>query len=133
MKTALSTIGDVEHIDSTIAANETQQSGRPVQVDVGDRREEVMEKTEDNVGKLETQLKQWGARLDELVAKADRAGTTARIDNRRRIDDLKAKVHAAQAKLDEVKTADSEKWETLKTGVESAWSDLELAFKKLKN
>ncbi len=92
-----------------------------------------MEKTEDNVGKLETQLKQWGARLDELVAKADRAGTTARIDNRRRIDDLKAKVHAAQAKLDEVKTADSEKWETLKTGVESAWSDLELAFKKLKN
>ena len=92
-----------------------------------------MEKTEDNVGKLETQLKQWGARLDELVAKADRAGTAARIDNRKRIDDLKAKVHAAQAKLDEVKTADSEKWETLKTGVESAWSDLELAFKKLKN
>jgi hypothetical protein len=92
-----------------------------------------MEKTEDNVGKLETQLKQWGARLDELVAKADRAGTTARIDNRRRIDDLKAKVHAAQAKLDEVKTAGSEKWETLRTGVESAWSELELAFKKLKN
>jgi hypothetical protein len=92
-----------------------------------------MEKTEDNVGKLETQLKQWGARLDELVAKADRAGTTARIDNRKRIDDLKAKVHAAQAKLDEVKTAGSEKWETLRTGVESAWSELELAFKKLKN
>jgi hypothetical protein len=92
-----------------------------------------MEKTEDNVGKLETQLKQWGARLDELVAKADRAGTAARIDNRKRIDDLKAKVHAAQAKLDEVKTAGSEKWETLRTGVESAWSELELAFKKLKN
>jgi peptidoglycan hydrolase CwlO-like protein len=92
-----------------------------------------MEKTEDKVGKLEAQLKQWGARLDELVAKADRAGTAARIDNRKRIDDLKAKVHAAQAKLDEVKAAGSEKWETLKTGVESAWSELELAFKKLKN
>jgi peptidoglycan hydrolase CwlO-like protein len=102
-------------------------------VDVGARREKLMEKTEDHVGKLETQLKQWGARLDELVAKADRAGTAARIDNRKRIDDLKAKVHAAQAKLDEVKTAGSEKWETLKTGVESAWSELELAFKKLKN
>jgi len=88
-----------------------------------------MEKTQENLGKLETQLKQWGARLDELVAKADRPAPTARIDNRRRIDDLKAKVQAAQSKLDEVRTAGSERWETLKTGVESAWSELELAFK----
>ena len=58
-----------------------------------------MEKTQENLGKLETQLKQWGARLDELVAKADRAGTTARIDNRRRIDDLNAKVQAARSAL----------------------------------
>ena len=92
-----------------------------------------MERTEEHVGKLETQLKQWGAKLDEFVAKADKAGTMARIDNRKRIDDLKAKVHAAQAKLDEVKAAGSEKWDTLKTGVESAWNELELAFKKLKN
>lgn len=92
-----------------------------------------MEKTEDNVGKLETQLKQWGAKLDELVAKTDRAGTTARIDNRKRIDDLKAKVQVAQSRLDEVRTAGSEKWETLKTGVESAWAEIEIAFKKLKN
>ena len=92
-----------------------------------------MEKTQENLGKLETQLKQWGARLDEFVAKADRAGTAARIDNRRRIEELKAKVKAAQAKLDEVKTAGSEKWETLKTGVESVWSELEIAFKKLSN
>jgi peptidoglycan hydrolase CwlO-like protein len=92
-----------------------------------------MENTEDNVGKLETQLKQWGAKLDEFVAKADRAGTAARIDNRKRIDELKAKVKAAEAKLDEVKTAGSEKWGTLKAGVESAWNDLEIAFKKLSN
>jgi peptidoglycan hydrolase CwlO-like protein len=92
-----------------------------------------MENTEADLGKLETQLKQWGAKLDEFVAKADRAGTAARIDNRKRIDELKAKVKVAQAKLDEVKTAGSEKWETLKAGVESAWKDLEIAFKKLSN
>jgi hypothetical protein len=92
-----------------------------------------MEKTEENLGRLETQLRQWGAKLDEFVARADRAGTTARVDNRRRIDDLKARVHAAQSKLDEVKAAGSEKWETLKIGVESAWKDLESAFKKLSN
>jgi len=92
-----------------------------------------MEKTQANLGKLETQLKQWGAKLDEFIAKADRAGTTARIDNRKRIDDLTAKVQVAQSKLDEVKTAGSERWETLKTGVESAWNELDLAFKKLSN
>jgi hypothetical protein len=92
-----------------------------------------MEKTQENVGKLESQLKQWGARLDEFVAKTDKAGTTARIDNRKRIDDLRAKCRAAQSKLDEVRTAGSNKWETLKTGVESAWSELEIAFKKLSN
>ena len=53
------------------------------QVDVDGRRENLMEKTQDKVDKLETQLKQWGAKLDELVAKADRAGTMARIDNRK--------------------------------------------------
>ena len=92
-----------------------------------------MENTEADLGKLETQLKQWGAKLDEFVAKADRAGTAARIDNRKRIDELKAKVKVAQAKLDEVKTAGSEKWETLRTGVESAWAELELAVKKPRN
>jgi predicted nucleic acid-binding Zn-ribbon protein len=92
-----------------------------------------MEKTQENLGKFETQLKQWGTKLDEFVAKADRAGTTARIDNRKRIDDLTAKCQAAQSKLDEVRTAGSEKWETFKTGVESAWGELEIAFRKLGN
>jgi uncharacterized protein YaaN involved in tellurite resistance len=92
-----------------------------------------MEKTQENVGKLESQLKQWGARLDEFVAKTDKAGTTARIDNRKRIDDLRAKYQAAESKLDEVRTAGSEKWETLKTGVERAWNELDVAFKKLSN
>jgi peptidoglycan hydrolase CwlO-like protein len=99
----------------------------------GDGRKNLMEKTQDNVGKLETQLKQWAAKLDEFVAKADKAGTTARIDNRRRIDDLKAKVEAAQVKLDEVKAGGREKWDALKTGVESTWNELEVACRRLRN
>jgi multidrug resistance efflux pump len=90
-----------------------------------------MESREAHVGKMETQLKQWGAKLDELVAKADQAGAEAKIEYRKRIDDLRAKQKVARAKLDELKTAGSEKWETLKAGVESAWNELEAAFKKL--
>jgi hypothetical protein len=92
-----------------------------------------METTGAKVGKMEKQLKEWGARLDELTAKADEAGTRAKGDYRKRVDDLRAKYQVAQSKLDELRTAGSEKWETLKTGVESAWSDLEVAFKKLSN
>lgn len=92
-----------------------------------------MEKMEGNVGRMETQLKHWGAKLDELVAKAEKAGAGMKIDHRKRIDDLKAKYQVAQSRLGELKAAGSEKWEVLKTGVESAWNELEAAFKKLKN
>jgi hypothetical protein len=86
-----------------------------------------------HVGRMETQLQQWGAKLDEFVAKADEAGAEAKIDYRKGIDDLKAKHRGAQGKLDELKAAGSEKWETLKAGVESAWNELDVAFKKLRN
>lgn len=92
-----------------------------------------MKVTESNAGKMETQLKQWGAKLDELLAKAEEAGTEAKIDYRKRIDDLKAKHRVAQTKLDEIRAAGSEKWETLRTGVERAWNELESAIKKVTN
>ena len=90
-----------------------------------------MEAMEAHVGRIETQLKQWGAKLDELVAKADEAGAEAKADYRGRVDDLKTKQLALRAKLDELKTAGSEKWDTFKTDIDSAWSDFEVAFKKL--
>jgi hypothetical protein len=86
---------------------------------------------EANVGKMETQLQQWGAKLDELVAQAEAAGTEAKLDYRERINALKAKHRLARSQLDELKAARNEKWETLKTGLEGAWNELEVAFKKL--
>lgn len=83
--------------------------------------------------KMEAQLKHFGAMLDDLVAKANarEADARAEIDYHKRIDDLKAKYHAAQEKLEELKAASSDKWDTIKTGAESVWNELEVAFKKL--
>ncbi|MGB8297814.1 MAG: coiled coil domain-containing protein [Polyangia bacterium] len=92
-----------------------------------------MENTPAHVGKMEEQLKHWGAKLDHLVAKVEKAGSDVNSERRKRVDDLKAKYQAAQAKLSEVKAAGGEKWATLKGGVESAWSELEAAFRKMKN
>jgi hypothetical protein len=92
-----------------------------------------MKTTETRVGKMETQLKRWGAKLDQLVAQADSAGADAKIDHRKRIAELRTKHKLARAKLDELKAASGEKWETLKQGAESAWNDFEIAFKKFMN
>lgn len=91
-----------------------------------------METMEDHVGEMEAQLSQWGAKLDELVAKADLTAAQARLDHRVRIDELKAKYRLAQAKLDELKAAESsEQWEIIQAGVETTWNELELAFEAL--
>jgi histidinol dehydrogenase len=82
---------------------------------------------------METRLEQYGAKLDRLVAKAKEAGAEARTDYRKRIDDLKAKYRVSQSKLDDLRAAGSERWDTVKAGVESAWAELEAAFKKLTN
>jgi hypothetical protein len=94
-------------------------------------KENVMKVPEANVGKMETQLQQWGAKLDELVAQVEEAGTEAKLDYRERIDALKAKHQLARSQLDDLKATGSGKWETLKTGMEGAWNELEVAFKKL--
>jgi hypothetical protein len=92
-----------------------------------------MENTQEHAGRMEIQLKHWGAKLDNIVAKAEKAGTEVKVERRKCVDVLKAKYQVAQSRFAEFKAARSEKWDTFKIGVETAWSDLEAAFKKLKN
>jgi histidinol dehydrogenase len=81
--------------------------------------------------KLEDQLKLWGAKINEIAAKVDVAGQEAKIDARKHLDDIKAKIKVAQSKLDEAKAAGGDKWDTFKSGLESSWKELEGAFQKL--
>jgi hypothetical protein len=90
-----------------------------------------METVDAHVGRMETELKSWGAKLDALVAKADAAGTGAKIDYRKRLDDVAARYKVAESKLHKLHAAGSGKWEVFKADIEGAWSDLETAFKKL--
>jgi chromosome segregation ATPase len=84
-----------------------------------------------NVSKLEAQLELWKTKLDEAVARAKDTGEQAKDDSRRHLDELKSKLEAARSKLDDAKAAGSEKWDTLRHGVEQAWQDLERTFKKI--
>lgn len=89
-----------------------------------------MDIVESNLGKLETQLQDWGTKLTQL---AEKAGAAATADYRKTVEDLKGKHLDAQMKLNQLKAGGTEKWSTLKGGVEAAWLDLETAFTKLKS
>jgi hypothetical protein len=86
-----------------------------------------------DVGKMEAELRQWGARLDNLRTMADLVGTATRLDYRQRLEDAREKYDAAEAKLAELKAAGRGKWEIFRGGVENAWSELETAFTRLAN
>jgi uncharacterized coiled-coil DUF342 family protein len=85
------------------------------------------------VEKMESQLKEWGKKIEELADKADNTGAQLKADYHKQLDEMKAKLSLAQAKFDEFKAAGSEKWDVFKSGIESAWKDFENAFKALKN
>jgi hypothetical protein len=90
-----------------------------------------MDHKEKEVGKMEENLKLLGAKIDSLAAKAESVGNEVKTDYRKRIDELKEKHAATRAKLDEMKSARNDKWEAFKTGVDKAWNELEVAFRKL--
>ncbi len=84
----------------------------------------VKSQVDKNLSELEGQLELWSAKLDEAVAIAKGTGRQAKIDSRKQIEELSAKLDAARKLLDEG-------WDDIKEGVEDTWYDLEAAFKNL--
>ena len=80
------------------------------------------------LGKMRSQLEQWGAKLEAFASKST---ADAKADQTKLLAELKAKHKIAKAKLHELEAAGSDKWETMKTGLVDAYEDLEGAFKDL--
>ena len=85
-----------------------------------------------SVRRMETQLEVWAGKIDEFTTAAQESNGWAGIDLRQRIDDLKVKRALVRANLDEVKAAGSNSRAGLRTDLESAWRDLEDAFREMK-
>ena len=83
------------------------------------------------MARLEAQLLEWTTWFDQAAARASEKGHQAKAESQAQLEQLKPKLAAARAKLDEARVAGGHKWETLKDGVEHAWHDLEKAFQKL--
>jgi hypothetical protein len=90
-----------------------------------------METPGQEVGKIETRLRQLGARLDRMVAKADTAGTELKVDYRSQVDHVREKYAAVHDRLRTYRAAKGRKWDDFRGGVELAWHDFEKALKAL--
>lgn len=83
--------------------------------------------------KLQAQLDEWSAEIDQLKAKAKQADADAQIDYNNEIETLKSYQAKADAKLSELKSASDDAWQDLKSGTEDAWKNLESAIKSATN
>jgi hypothetical protein len=96
-------------------------------------KDEIKRMADVYVGRIETQIVQWGARLDDLVAQAEVASPDVPVERPGGIADLKSKYQATQTRLAAWKNVSGMKWGTCKLRVEQAWNDLETAFQDLRN
>lgn len=81
--------------------------------------------------KLEAQLQEWDAQLDQLKVRAQEAQANVRVKIEEELESLKAQRAAVQGKLDELRSRSENAWEDLKDGAEKAWSDLGDAINKV--
>ncbi|MFA5112098.1 MAG: hypothetical protein WC443_11870 [Desulfobaccales bacterium] len=82
--------------------------------------------------KMEAQLKEWSAKLQELKAKADKAGADVKIEMYKQIDELRAKKEATQHQLNQIKAAGAESWEALKAGSEKTLEEMKKTWESMK-
>ena len=79
---------------------------------------------EDYLKKIEAQIKEWSAKIDELKEK----GVKGKYDEI--MENLIAKRETAQNKLQELKKSSDEAWVDIKVGLENARDELKEALEK---
>jgi hypothetical protein len=89
-----------------------------------------MESTGQEVGRIETRVRQFGTKLDRLLAQADADGG-AESDYRRQLGEVKEKHATVRSRLDAFKAARGQKWDNFRNGVEAAWRETMEAFATL--
>lgn len=82
--------------------------------------------------KIEAQIKEWSAKIQELKATAEKATADKKIELHKAVDDLRARKEAARKKLDEVKKAGAETWEKLKKDTDKALEDVKNLWESIK-
>jgi hypothetical protein len=74
--------------------------------------------------KRAAQLKEWGAQINLLEAKAENIGADIKVKHAQVVKELREKHHVASDKMKEMSKASGEAWEQVKVTADKVWDDL---------
>jgi universal stress protein A len=92
--------------------------------------EKAARKKEGYVQKMETQLKDWGTKIDALKNKAEAAKGEVKSKYLEQAEELRKKQEAAKKMLQELKQSSSLAWGDLKSGLDQILKDLKRSLKQ---
>lgn len=78
--------------------------------------------------KREAEVEIWKSEILKLKAKASIASADAQIEMNKHIDALEKKIDEGKTKLSDLIKATDDRYESMKSGVESSWDSLKTAF-----
>jgi hypothetical protein len=80
--------------------------------------------------KMQAQLRDWAAKIDSLIAKAEQAGGQKKVEYQEQIQNIQAKKKVAEEKMQELRAAGEATWIDVRESFEKISSDLRVAFNK---
>ncbi len=90
-----------------------------------------MDKKEEFRKKLEAQLKEWKAKIDDLESRGVKFTSEAKTELMREIEELRQKKGIVKEKWNEMQKAGGDSWDTMKEGVEKAAAELKGALNRV--
>jgi predicted nuclease with TOPRIM domain len=83
--------------------------------------------------KMDAQLQEWRAKLEELKGKAAKTGAEAHQEKNKQVEALRPKLEAAHQKLQGLKAASGEAAEMLRKNSEKAMEELKKTWESVKS
>jgi len=77
--------------------------------------------------KVEAQFNEWGAKLDVLKAKADKASADAALELNKKLESLHELQGQAKEVLENIKTSSAEAWTEAKKTIDESWTKVSAA------
>jgi hypothetical protein len=108
----------------------TQQNTQQDGPHEGPQQENPHEDQQSYQEKLEAQLAEWEAIINEYMRKAETATAEAKLKYQEQIDSLREQHAETLQRLHALQNISGEAWEDLRAGMESAWHELKQAFEK---
>ena len=90
-----------------------------------------MDKKEEYREKLETQLKEWKAKIETLEARGAKLTSEAKTEFMKEIEELRQKKGIVKEKWNELQKVSGDSWDTMKEGVEKAAAELKGALDRV--